>query len=87
MSQYRDPDEARFSVAVDTVVFTLCDRDLKTLLVRRQHDPFAEFWALPGCFVRDDEALDDAALRLLSETLDTGGVYCQQLYTFGDPCP
>ncbi len=85
MSQHRNPDEARFSVAVNTVVFTLCDRDLKTLLVRRQHDPFAEFRALPGCFIRDDEALDDAALRLLSETLDTGGVYCQQLYTFGDP--
>ncbi len=72
-------------MAVDTVVFTLCDRDLKTLLVRRQHDPFADFWSLPGCLVRDDEALDDAALRLLSETLDAGSVYCQQLYTFGDP--
>ena len=34
-------DESRFWVAVDTAIFTLCDRDLKTLLVRRDHDPFA----------------------------------------------
>lgn len=85
MTQRTTPDESRFRVAVDTVVFTLCDRDLKTLLVQRDHDPFAGYWALPGGQVRDDESLDDAALRQLAETLNVGDVYCQQLYTFGDP--
>jgi len=70
MSQARSPDEARFSVAVDTVVFTLCDRDLKTI---------------PGSFVQEGEALDAAAQRQLAEILNSGDVYCQQLYTFGDP--
>jgi len=78
-------DEARFWVAVDTAIFTLCDRDLKTLLVRWEHDPFAGHWALPGSLVRADEALEDAALRQLAETLNVDDVYCQQLYTFGDP--
>jgi 8-oxo-dGTP diphosphatase len=85
MSERTNSDESRFWVAVDTVVFTLCDRDLKTLLVRRDHSPFAGCWALPGGLVRDDESLDDAALRQLAETLNIGNVYCQQLYTFGEP--
>lgn len=84
MTQRTLSDESQFWVAVDTVVFTLCDRDLKTLLVRRDHDPFAGYWALPGGLVRD-ESLEDAALRQLAETLNVGDVYCQQLYTFGDP--
>ncbi len=78
-------DEARFWVAVDTVVFTLCDHDLKTLLVRRPHDPCAGCWSLPGNIVQEDESLDDAAQRQLAETLNVSDVYCQQLYTFGDP--
>ncbi len=75
----------RLWVAVDVVIFTLCDRDLKTLLVRRDHDPFDGYWALPGGFVRTDEALDDTAQRQLDEALNVRDVYCQQLYTFGDP--
>jgi ADP-ribose pyrophosphatase YjhB (NUDIX family) len=85
MTQRTISGESRFWVAVDTVIFTLCDRDLKTLLVRRDHDPFIGYWALPGGLVRDDESLEDAALRQLAETLNVGDVYCQQLYTFGDP--
>lgn len=78
-------DDSRFWVAVDTVVFTLCDRDLKTLLVLRDHDPCAGCWSLPGSIVQTDESLDDTAQRQLAETLNVGDVYCQQLYTFGDP--
>ncbi len=85
MSQPPSPDESRFWVAVDTVVFTLYDRDLKTLLVRRDCDPFAGCWALPGGRVLDRELLDDAAQRQLAETLTIGDLYCQQLYSFGDP--
>lgn len=78
-------EQSQFAVAVDVAVFTLCDRDLKTLLVRRETDPCSGYWALPGELVRIDEALDDAALRQLADTLNVDGVYCQQLYTFGDP--
>ncbi|MBI4816022.1 MAG: NUDIX hydrolase [Deltaproteobacteria bacterium] len=79
-------------VAVDLVVFTISDADLKVLLVRRGEPPFQGYWALPGGFVRSGPASDDqgedvdaaAARELAEETgLATGTVYLEQLYTFG----
>lgn len=89
---YRAEDFARPSVAVDIVIFTILDADLKVLLIQREHHPFREAWALPGGFVRveDDpkaqgEDLDAAAVRRLAEEtrLDPGSVFLEQLYTFG----
>jgi 8-oxo-dGTP diphosphatase len=74
-----------FQVAVDTVIFTLVDRDLKTCLTRREREPFAGYWSLPGCFLRLDESLDSAAQRQIEETLHVSNVYLQQLYSFGEP--
>jgi 8-oxo-dGTP diphosphatase len=73
------------SVAVDLVVFTLRSTDLQVYLVRRSNEPFATCWSLPGGFVKTDESLDDAALRLLQEQMQVEDVYLQQLYTFGEP--
>lgn len=80
-----EPTEKGLQVAVDTVIFTLVDRDLKTCLTRRAHDPFDEVWSLPGCLLRLDESLDSTAQRQIEETLQVNKVYLQQLYTFGDP--
>jgi 8-oxo-dGTP diphosphatase len=77
----------RPSVTVDIVVFTITDGGLKTLLIKRGQPPFAEYWALPGGFIKMDETLEDAAGRELEE--ETGvkpqEVYLEQLYTFGAP--
>jgi 8-oxo-dGTP diphosphatase len=73
------------SVAVDVVIFTLRNQDLQVCLVKRVGEPFNGFWALPGGFVRANEALDDAAIRQLKEQTDVEDVYLQQLYTFGEP--
>lgn len=72
------------NIAVDVVIFTLRDRDLQVCLVRRDYDPFAGYWALPGGAVRADETLDDAAIRILRERTGVSDVYLQQLFTFGD---
>lgn len=82
---FPDAMEMGFQVAVDMVIFTLVDHDLKACLMRREHEPFAACWSLPGSFVRLDESLDDAAQRQIEETLHVGDAYLQQLYTFGDP--
>jgi len=75
----------RPSVAVDLVLMTVVRGRLITLLQRRQDHPFKGSWALPGGFVAIDEALDDAAARVLEAKAGVQGAYVEQLYTFGAP--
>ena len=86
------PALPRPSVAVDIVIFTILDADLKVLLIRREHPPHQGAWALPGGFVMtgsengdQGEDLADAAARQLSQEtrLPRGSVFLEQLYTFG----
>ena len=75
----------RPSVAVDVALLSVEAGALRTLLVRREAHPGQGRWALPGGFLRLDEALDAAAARVLSQKAGLGGVFLEQLYTFGDP--
>ncbi len=68
-------------VAVDIVVFTLCDQALKVCLINLDNDR----WRLPGGSIGIDESLEDAATRLLEENTGVSAVFLQQLYTFGNP--
>jgi 8-oxo-dGTP diphosphatase len=74
----------RPALTVDCVVFGLDEEDLKVLLIQRDLPPFQGQWALPGGFVRMEEALDDAARRELREETGISDVYLEQLFTFGD---
>lgn len=73
------------TLAVDIVLFTIRDRQLHLLLIRRLARPFENRYALPGGFVPEKESLDDAAARELREQTGIEKVYLEQLYTFGDP--
>lgn len=68
-------------VAVDIVVFTLCEGELRVSLVNVD----GARWRLPGGTMHIDESLENAAVRLLSETTGVDAAFLQQLYTFGDP--
>ncbi|MCC6337837.1 MAG: NUDIX hydrolase [Myxococcales bacterium] len=91
LEQYRPQDYPRPAVAVDLVILTIIDAQVRVLLVKRKEHPFKGGWALPGGFVRvgsgkeQGEDLDAAARReLLEETgLDPDRVLIEQLYTFG----
>src|ERR1700689_1677591 len=72
-------------VTVDIVLFTIQDRQLDLLLIRRLAKPFENRYALPGGFVHEDESIDAAAIRELREETGVDKVYLEQLYTFGDP--
>ena len=76
---------ARPSVTVDVVLLTVRDGALWTLLGRRSAPPHKDRWALPGGFVGIDEALDDAASRILHEKAGLDDVFTEQLFTFGEP--
>lgn len=76
---------SQHAVAVGVVLFGIQSGTLKVLLVKRQRPPYRGAWALPGGLVGKDEAVDAAAFRELQERTNSGNVYLEQLYTFGDP--
>jgi 8-oxo-dGTP diphosphatase len=73
------------AVTTDVVLFTIDDRRLKLLLIRRGSEPFKGQWALPGGFLEINEDLQDGALRELREETGVSGIYLEQLRTFGRP--
>ncbi|MEW5739874.1 MAG: NUDIX domain-containing protein [Myxococcota bacterium] len=93
LEKYRPQDYPRPAVAVDLVILTIIDAQVRVLLVKRKEHPFKGCWALPGGFVRagdlggkdQGEDLDAAARRELAEEtgLDPDRVPIEQLYTFG----
>jgi 8-oxo-dGTP diphosphatase len=74
----------RFAVAVDVVLISTHDRELRTLLVRRDDFPFKGRYALPGGFVAAKESVSDAAVRICSAKAGIGDVFLEQLFTFGE---
>lgn len=80
--QYEYPHPA---VTTDVAVFTLRERQLQLLLIRRGQPPHAGKWALPGGFLEIDEDLESGAQRELREETGVSDLFIEQLYTFGRP--
>ncbi len=75
------------ALTVDTALFSVRDNELVALTVRRRREPFAAWWALPGDYIRTEEALDECSARVLSEQTGIEQVYLEQLYTFASHYP
>jgi len=82
MREFREtaPDVYMPGVSVDSVIFGFHDDKLKVLLSCVGDPPS---FGLPGGFVRKDEDLDDAALRILQERTGFENIYLEQFYTSG----
>lgn len=74
--------EAQVRVAVDALVFTVADGELRLALIRRLAPVQVGWWALPGGFVLEGETLEQAVERELREEANVSDVYLEQLYTF-----
>jgi len=74
-------------ITVDLVIITIRADRLHVLLVERDNEPYEGALALPGGFVRPDEALADAARRELAEetALEADRMHLEQLHTYGAP--
>ena len=87
LSQY-DPSQFEHpSVTVDILIFTVKDRKLHLLLIRRNEHPFMGKWAIPGGFLRMDESADEAAARRIREETGVENIHLEQLYTFSGQGP
>jgi 8-oxo-dGTP diphosphatase len=77
------------TIGVSVVIFALRrqndSHNLAVLLVRRESEPFAGQWALPGGWVHTGEALEESARRHLLTKTGLQAAYLEQLYTFGRP--
>lgn len=73
------------SVTVDVLIFTIREDQLQVALIRRGVPPFEGMWAIPGGFVRMEEALEDAARREIEEETGVTGMFLEQLGTYGEP--
>jgi len=69
-------------VAVDCVIFGYENDELKVLLYPRGFAPSIGKWSLLGGFVDHDEALGDAARRILFKTTGLQNIYQEQVHAF-----
>jgi len=74
----------KIQLTVDAVVFGYDSGNISVLLVKRKYEPFKDGWALPGGFVLENENLEQAVQRELSEETGVRINYLEQLYSFGD---
>jgi 8-oxo-dGTP diphosphatase len=72
-------------LTADSVVLTESNGKLCVLLVRRNHQPYRGFWALPGGFVNLDEQASDAAKRELAEETGLKQVRLKPIGFFDTP--
>lgn len=73
------------NISVDCVVFGFDGQNLNVLLIEQKDVGQSRKFALPGDHLEEDENLDTAAQRVLSELTSLSGLYLRQSGAFGDP--
>lgn len=84
LSEESIPEDCIRNLTVDNLIFTLHESKLKVLLVKYNQGLGANKWGLIGHWVRCDENLKDAALRVVKNTTNVDNLYLAQLGAFGD---
>ncbi|WP_419214257.1 NUDIX hydrolase [Maribacter sp. X9] len=74
--------EDKILLAVDCIIFGFDKEELKILLVQRDFEPEKGKWSLIGGFLKKEENLDEAAIRVLHHLTGLNDIYMEQLYTF-----
>lgn len=82
LTNYHQQD--RLLVAVDCIIFGFDGRQLQGLFIKRGIEPHEGEWSLMGGFVKTDESVDSAAVRVLKQLTGLSDIYMEQLFCFGD---
>ena len=85
MTQPAYDEYPKIHVAVDCVIFTYDEEQLKVLLYPRNIEPRKGDWSLMGGFVGDRESLEDAARRVLQQTVGLSNIFMEQVHGFSKP--
>ena len=70
-------------LSIDCVIFGYKDTQLKVLVPKLALKE--DHWALPGGFIKQNEGIDRAALRILEERTGIKDIYLEQFRVFGEP--
>jgi len=83
MSSEIDKNGAGFirHIAIDAVIFGFHENELKVLVIEYKR---SGLFALPGGFIGEQEDLNAAARRVVSERTGLADIYLVQFYVFGD---
>ena len=68
-------------LAIDAVIFGFYEKQLRILILEYRN---TGLFALPGGFITENEDLDAAARRILSERTGLNNIYLEQFHVFGD---
>lgn len=71
-------------LAVDCIIFGFDNEGLKILLIKRDFEPEKGQWSLIGGFLKRDEVLDNAAIRILNTYTGLNDIYMEQLYAYSE---
>lgn len=71
-------------LAVDCIIFGFDSQGLKILLIQRDFEPEKGKWSLIGGFLKRDEILDNAAIRILNTYTGLHDIYMEQLYAYSE---
>ena len=74
----------RLLIAVDCIIFGFDGKNIKALLVKRPIEPQKNKWSLMGGFVKSNESIQDAAIRVLHHLTGLNNIYMEQLAAFGE---
>src|SRR5680860_1753842 len=74
--------EDKVLLAVDCIIFGFDKEELKILLIKRNFEPELGKWSLIGGFLKNEENLDQAAIRILHHLTGLNNIYMEQLYAF-----
>ncbi len=70
-------------LSIDCIIYSFHNDKTNILLVKHAEGASAGKWALPGGYLKKDEDIDDAAVRILNLHTGLKNIYLEQLKAFG----
>lgn len=76
--------EDKVLLSVDCIIFGFDSEGLKILLIKRDFAPEKGKWSLMGGFLKKNESLNGAAIRVLNRYTGLQDIYMEQLYAYSE---